>query len=194
MKMMTAFDSSKYGPVFASLLSQRRLMPLGPGSPNSEVQAQLKELEIENVFAAKKIIDEDMARCCLAGIWLFHDYLDESHTLSQEIETPTGSYWHGFMHRREPDYGNAKYWFRRVGAHPIYANLAVAAKEIAISDPPSPATFLVRQTAWDPFAFVDLCQTAIGGQEEMLCRQIQQREWELLFDFCYGKATGAVDD
>jgi len=27
-----------------------------------------------------------------------------------------------------------------------------------------------------------------------LCRQIQQREWELLFDFCYGKATGAMDD
>jgi len=70
----------------------------------------------------------------------------------------------------------------------------VAAKEIAISDPPVPATFLVRQTAWDPFAFVDLCQTAKGGQEEMVCRQIQQREWELLFDFCYGKATGAMDD
>ena len=46
-----------------------------------------------------------MAACCLCGLWLLHDFLDESHSLSQEITTDTGSYWHGIMHRREPDYG-----------------------------------------------------------------------------------------
>lgn len=194
MSLMSGFDSTKYEPVFGYLFGQPRLMPLGPGSPTPEVQSQLRDLTIENAIAATKIVDQDMAKCCLAGLWLYHNYLDESHTLSQEIETPTGSYWHGFMHRREPDYGNAKYWFRRIGAHPIYAALAVAAKEIASSDPPLPATFLARQTAWDPFAFVDLCETAAGRDAEMLCRQIQQREWELLFDFCYSKATGAADD
>ena len=49
-----------------------------------------------------------MASACLAGLWLYHDYLDESHAVSQSIHTPAGSYWHGLMHRREPDFANPK--------------------------------------------------------------------------------------
>jgi hypothetical protein len=187
--MMNAFDSAKYGPLFASLLTPR-LMPLGPGAPNSQVQTQLKGLEIGKAFAGKTIIDPDMAQCCLAGLWLYQDYLDESHTISQGIETPTGSYWHGFMHRRELDYGNAKYWFRRVGDHPVYANLAMGAKQLAANDSKAEKIVLAHQTTWDPFAFIDLCEKSVGGELEMLCRQIQQKEWEMLFDFCYCKATG----
>ena len=65
-----------------------------------------------------------MAEGCLAGLWLLYDFLDESHTISQSLDTLEGSYWHGIMHRREPDYENAKYWFRRVPVHPIHAELA----------------------------------------------------------------------
>ena len=55
-----------------------------------------------------------------SGLLLWNDALDASHIISQSIESRTGSYWHGIMHRREPDYSNAKYWFRRVGVHPTY--------------------------------------------------------------------------
>ena len=50
-----------------------------------------------------------------AGLLLWNDALDASHTLSQGIDNPTGAYWHGIMHRREGDLDNAGYWFRRVG-------------------------------------------------------------------------------
>ena len=38
----------------------------------------------------------------------------------------------------------------------------------------------------------DLCEQVERGQSsaEMLCRHIQAREWELLFDFCYRQALG----
>jgi hypothetical protein len=41
-------------------------------------------------------------------------------------------------------------------------------------------------------AFIDLCEKSAsnGSATEMLCRRIQQREWELLFDFCYREAVG----
>src|SRR5262245_21627515 len=49
----------------------------------------------------------------LAGLWLYHDWLDESHRISQSLDTPTGSFWHAIMHRRERDFSNSKYWYAR---------------------------------------------------------------------------------
>jgi hypothetical protein len=187
---MTAFEPTAYGPIIASVLKESRLMPLGPGTPNAKVQTQLKGLTVERAFGHVTVRDQDMAKCCLAALWLYHDFLDESHTLSQEIHTNSGSYWHGIMHRREPDYANAKYWFQRVGDHPIFEPLAADAKEIAAGDSGNVVKLLKDQSGWDAFAFVDLCERAAGSSSEMLCRRIQQREWELLFDYCYRQAIG----
>ena len=58
-------------------------------------------------------------------------FLEPSHTISQGISSPSGSYWHGIMHRREPDYANAKYWFRRVGPAPDLSAMWETAAELA---------------------------------------------------------------
>jgi hypothetical protein len=192
---MFTFDPQAYGPFIAPILSEKRLNALGPGNPTEPAPANLSVMatELEQAFAPHPVRDRDMANGCLAGLLLYHDYLDESHRISQEIETQTGSYWHGLMHRREPDFSNAKYWFRRVGSHPIFAPLRAAAADLAgrVELQPS-AKFLVTQSAWDPFAFIDLCESCLAGKSPhtLLCQQIQQREWELLFDFCYRQACG----
>src|SRR5262245_49234616 len=100
------FSRSECGPVVAELLVPPRLAPLGPGSPNRAVEARLRSLTPADLFAPRRIVDADMAAACLAGLWLYHDFLDESHTISQSLETTSGSYWHGLMHRREPDFAN----------------------------------------------------------------------------------------
>jgi hypothetical protein len=192
---MASFDPTHYGPVIAGLLGEKRLMPLGPGNANQIVKSKLNVLTAETAFNPGGIRDRDLASACLAGLWLYHDFLDESHTISQEIHTTIGSYWHGILHRREPDYSNAKYWFRKVGDHPIFEPLASAAAEIHASAEPHPsAAFLGKQSGWDPFAFIDLCEASFAGRSpcEMLCRQIQQKEWELLFDYCYQEAIGSL--
>ena len=100
----------------------------------------------------------------LAGLWLLADDLDRSHTISQSIDTPTGSYWHAILHRREGDFGNAKYWFHRVGNHPVIAELG-----------------------YDPFAFTDDCQLDRGENSPKLV-ETQRREWKALFDWCLKEA------
>src|SRR5262245_32813357 len=103
----------KYGPGIAALIDDR-LPDLGPGAPNLLAKDQLLALVFNRTLGRKKIVDHQAARCCVSALWLWHDFLEESHSISQEIDSADGSYWHGIMHRREPDYGNAKYWFRRV--------------------------------------------------------------------------------
>jgi hypothetical protein len=187
----SAFDRTIYDPAVGDLIVEERLMELGPGSPNRRVLPALEALRPEHLFEFGKPKDLELARACVSGLWLYHDFLDESHTISQDLPGVTGSYWHGIMHRREPDASNAKYWFRQVGDHSVYAKLRDAAAELAqfVSDPA--AAFLREQPAWDAFAFVDLCERVrdTGTTTETLCRRVQLREWELLFDWCYKRAS-----
>jgi hypothetical protein len=186
---MTPFDPPHYAPVIAELLRDPWVPPLDAGTANHEVRARLEALSSNDAFAPRRVRDASMADACRAGLWLYHNFLDESHAISQELHTPTGSYWHALMHRREPDFENSKYWFRRVGAHPVYEALCRYAAEQAGDEPPATA-FLRTQSTWDPFAFVDLCAAVLVGRApgEELCRKIQKREWELLFDWCYRQA------
>jgi hypothetical protein len=193
---MDSFDPQAYGPVFAPLLETDRRRPLDSGRPGSSARAALKKLDTHSAFAhvVTQLADAEMAACCLSAVWLLHDCLDESHTISQGIDTTSGSFWHAIIHRREGDFSNAKYWFRNVGGHPVFADLGeqahVAASAAADADSSLGET-LLRDGAWNPFAFVDLCQAVARGQTAAreLCLDIQQAEWELLFDYCY---RGAV--
>jgi len=189
------FDANAYGPLFAQLLAEERENPLGPGKPNAIARPLLESMTLERAFAPHPIGDRNMAQACLAGLWLYHDFLEESHAISQQIRTATGSFWHGLMHRREPDSWNSKYWFERVGQHPVFPTLCNSARELADNDAPLPETrFLVEQNRWNPFAFIDLCEAARLGKTsaESLCRRIQLKEWRLLFDFCYRQAISEL--
>jgi hypothetical protein len=190
------FDPSHFAAPAARLLAETRLNELGPGRPNRAAEGELRQLTPDGLFAGREAVDAQMATACLAGLWLYHDFLDESHRLSQDGDGTSFSFWHGIMHRREPDYGNAKYWFRRVGDHPIYGRLLEEAQALGRDDPPAGSDPAMRRLladrTWDAFAFVDLCEAALSGKPaiEVLCRKIQLCEWRLLFDYCYRKAVG----
>jgi len=189
---MWSFDPESYGPVFAPLLSIDRCRELGPGKPDPAVRPVLEALTPDYALP-RRIADRQMALLCCGAVWLLYDYLEESHRISQSVETAAGSYWHGLMHRRELDFGNAKYWFRHTGRHPIFEPLHEAARSLAQqAELDWLAAPLASQSQWEPFLFVDLCEAVAEGRSASgpLCRAIQQREWELLFDYCFRHAIG----
>ena len=181
-----------YGPACLELLRLQEPSPLGPGQPRPAQQQNLQTLNAAAIGMEKPITDPQMARCCLAALWLLHDFLDQSHTLSQGIHSASGSYWHAVMHRREPDFGNSKYWFRRVDRHPIFPTLHAEARKLVAAASPSPNTrFLAEQSQWEPFRFVDLCETVQSDSSaEPIARRVAQLEWRILFDHCYRRAFG----
>lgn len=181
---MKTFNPQDYGPRIAPLIDTDRCRPLDGGSG----AAAGPSLGLDDLFDPAEIIDRQGAKCCVAAVLLLSDALDASHNWSQQVETPEGSFWHAIMHRRERDFSNAKYWFRRVGPHPIDGPLGEAAKQVAAQmgrETP------LAQGPWDAMAMVDACQRASSGQAETdLLQALQQREWELLFDYCYRLAVG----
>jgi hypothetical protein len=163
-----AFEASKFGPVFGPLLSVERLPDLGPGRPDETHRAKLKAAERDG-FAHLNVRQPLAAKAFLAGLWLFFDFLDESHEISQSLPDEWGAYWHGIMHRREPDAWNSKYWFRRIGDNPIAVELKAAAEGLGYD-------------YWDPFALVDDCERCrdTGSVEERSLRVVQLTEIRLL--------------
>ncbi|MEE2737145.1 MAG: hypothetical protein VX435_02890 [Planctomycetota bacterium] len=184
---MHHFDPTDYGNTFETLLSQSELSSLDQGTPNYSIKTKLDELSVDNAFSTASIQNLSMAQCCIAGIWLYHGFLDESHQISQSIATPTGSYWHGLMHRREPDYSNSKYWFRRVGNHPVFTSLLESIPAMTPQMEIIEFKTLLTKTTWDPFTFIDYCEISCQQPSPLkeLCKRIQQIEYHLLFDYCF---------
>ncbi len=144
-----------------ALLNEVPLAPLDRGLPDGAMRPR-----IEAACAG-------LPPACRAGLWLAFGFLDESHSISQDLATPEGSLWHAMMHRREGDYWNSKYWLRQAGTHPVFGQLGDAAAKLGWD-------------AWDAPAFVDLCEKAVreGGTLEAACREAQAAEWRTLFAWC----------
>lgn len=139
---------------------------------------QLKERDLLPALVPKKVWKKDISQVLKkekmkeplkAVLYLWNDDLKHAHQLAQQIDSPTGRLIHGIMHRREPDFDNAKYWFQRVGPHPVWKSLRDEYPD------------------WDPLRFVDLCRKAHERKDAFLLSEIEKiqlAEIAHLVEFC----------
>lgn len=172
-------------------LSGRDLPPLVPRSAWDEaLSSELRAAGMAEVLGAP-IEDASSAECVRSALLLWNDALEPSHVVSQQIDTPTGSYLHGLMHRREPDYGNAKYWFRRVGAHPLFPDVLEAAQAVLPENADAATTAICSWREWKPSEFIDMCEAA-EGRDDTALRLIQVAEIRILLAYVAELATAPV--
>ncbi len=148
-------DLQRLTPDLVPVIRSAGMPPLDGGSVDEALSLQIKR-----IVEQERLIDGGV----LAGLHLLAGDLEASHQISQSLETPEGSFWHAIMHRREGDFSNAKYWFRRVGRHQVLDLLA-------------------GTDYGDPITFVDRCREALASHSSEAintCEALQWSEWQLL--------------
>ncbi len=147
-----------------------RVAPRRPGMAQGFSETALAELFPDALRPARLAL--------AAGLLQIYNFWEASHEAAQQAddlgETRVSAYWHGIAHRREPDPGNAGYWFRRVGRHPIFTRFQAEARPL-LDRNSGLAARLLPGHAWDPFAFIDLC-TRAKGEDAEIARGLQRLE------------------
>lgn len=142
-----------------------------PGLDDQPANAQLAEAMLHQSDDAWSDVSSEAKQLLRSGLWLLAGDLDRSHNISQNLASAEGSFLHGIMHRREGDFGNAKYWFRKVGDHPVIDELVSKATSVYSGS----------------YEFVDSCQQAMNQADPVKirqCKEMQWTEWVCLMGHC----------
>jgi hypothetical protein len=167
-----------YSPLAYELLAEEdlllRLRPTEPGS--AEAIVRIRGAEEKELTGGAVLADATYPRLIRAGLFYAYDALDESHRIVQDIGTSQAAYWHGMLHRREGDFENSRYWFRRTGKLGLFGEMHARAAEVS--------ALMGRQSNWDPYVLVGQCEQArFGGdvdQKELVA--LQRLEFDVMFD------------
>jgi hypothetical protein len=141
-----------------------RALPLSEAMPSLTAEQPASE-DVRQAAEAAMSAEPIASRPSLqAAILLYIDELEASHRISQGIDNATGAFLHGIMHRREGDFSNSHYWFRRVGSHPAFE----------------------RIRGYDPHALIDEAALVHRRREPAPARllELQRQEWAELFAWC----------
>ena len=168
------------------LLREDLLQTLVPRAPlGYDLVRRLRETDDATLAGDHAVPRPAWLALVRGGLFYALDALDEGHRIFQEDHTTPGSYWHGMMHRREGDFDNARYWFRRAGELPIAAGLHAAAARVS--------PLMARQTTWDAYLLTGECEQAVHGAEEARaeCLALLRVEFDGLLDYCWRQALTA---
>ncbi len=189
--------------ILTTLENRKPIQSLLPSKVwDKDLDRIIENLSIEPLEGMKKEASE-YALAWKSGLHLWNDSLTKSHNISQNIKNQTGSYWHGIMHRLEPDYSNAKYWFKQVGIHPVYILLQKDITDFLIDRPEidnlkntdlkSSLKTIQQQSLWNSDLFIDIVEIQSKVQDEEaqhLLENIQRFEMMNLLSFTYKKCCG----
>ena len=166
------------------LLNPDLLKKLTPTEPLSwDLPSKIRDASDDTISGGKAIADAKAFALVRGALLCAADALDAAHRIFQDDPSDLGSYWHGVMHRREGDFDNARYWFRRAGRLPVFGRMHEAAAQV------SPT--MARQSGWDGYVLTGLCEQAKFGDHGAIseCVGLQRVEFDELLAYCWRKGV-----
>jgi len=135
-----------------------------------------------DLAGGKMVAKPNMLALARAALVYACDSLHESHMIVQGISGDESAYWHGMVHRREGDFDNARYWFRRAGTLPVFSQLHRAASAVS--------SVVAAQANWDPYLYTGLCEQEKFGEQELRDElvKLQAIEFRAMFDDVWRKS------
>jgi hypothetical protein len=158
-------------PIFANLPLDRAMQQLVVTDPQPHPETS------RQIAAAVQTPGLQDRPDLVAGLWLYVDDLDKSHAACQDLDTPTGAFWHAIVHRREGDFSNAKYWLHRAAKHPAMDLIDLTGGGAGSG---------TAVAAYDPAATVDRVARAQQRPDDEAPALVsaQRKEWKALFNWC----------
>ncbi len=171
---------------FRKLIATPEPPRLGPqGRPGTLDAASLNRALAD--FCVREKTAPSLQPLLRAAALLWHDHFDAAHAIAQDIGSREGSWLHAILHRREPDCGNSKYWFHRVGDHEAFP--ALAQRVAGLKDAGPFLKRLLDGSDWLPLAFVEECDRAGDAgalEDQRVLRNIQALEFDVLVEHLFG--------
>lgn len=159
-------------------------LPFPTGPTDCERVIRLRETPDADLLAgAPPAGDASFVPLVRAGMFYHHNALEDAHRLVQEASGDAAAYWHAMIHRRERDFENARYWLRRAGEQPAFAEMQARAADVS--------PHMGRQMSWDPYLLVNLAEQLRFGAAELEAEVVGlgRVEFEVFFDYCFRQAT-----
>lgn len=138
---------------------------------NPKITVLIEETLPADLVAPRAINSSIHVDLVKAALFLWNEDFDRAHDYAQAAQNAEGSYWHAILHRREPDYSNAHYWYSRVGSHPVFHKMAK------------------MYPGWKPDNFILQCQKRKSPEDVAKLLEGQLKEFELLFDHTFQQAV-----
>lgn len=197
--------------IWRSDVSNPKLGLVTSGLQHRFLKPYIDKIETSTLFSENHLTSHIHGDLIRNALYQNNDDLDAAHQICQnagnDSDLPEISYWHGIIHRREPDFNNARSWFQKsqnLGVNdtlyratynllqraiqmPDYGN----AREIALQF----LKHLQNQETWDVFYFLNLCEAQAQNKDphlEKLLEDIQALEFQTLFHWTFQKAIGII--
>ena len=165
------------------LLNPELLRKLTPTEPLGwDLPEKIRDASDETISGGKEIADAKMFALIRGALLNAADALAAAHRIFQDDASDLGSYWHGVMHRREGDFDNARYWFRRAGRLPIFDKMHEAAAQVSAT--------MAKQATWDAYLLTGMCEQVKFGDTDAVaeCVKLQRVEFDQLLAYCWRRS------
>jgi hypothetical protein len=169
-----------------------------PSTANRIAKTTLDQVVDAKLFGRKELAKPAFGGATRALIYLWNGWPREASMCAQVAPDKERFYIEGLCARQESNVDQAKASFQQLDDHVVYKPLSQRAVK-AVGNTPDPILTRFIQMiemggTWEPFLFIDLFEQGradkLKESTELIVRQIQNTEFELLFRHCYENATG----